>query len=228
MLDALRDVDISVAGEFLVMAAQLLLIKSRMLLPPDPTAAGEAPEEDPRAELVRQLLEYQRFKQAAFELQRREFEQRDVFSRYEASEASWDGDNPADRAEADLEVNLFDLLKAFEKVLQALPKETVASLEREEVPTVQMMNDILDLLEAQESLSFFALFEKANSRVEAVTVFLAMLELTRLKSIRIIQIQSFGEIRISKRRDEGPAAAAPADPGLEPDPVPSEVRVGDR
>jgi len=223
MLDALRDVDISVAGEFLVMAAQLLLIKSRMLLPPDPTAAGEAPEEDPRAELVRQLLEYQRFKQAAFELQRREFEQRDVFSRYEASEASWDGDNPADRAEADLEVNLFDLLKAFEKVLQSLPKETVATLEREEVQTVQKMNDILDMLESMESVSFFDIFKGAASRVMVVSTFLAMLELTRLKSIRIVQTIGFGEIRLYKRRDEGPkeepGAEPTGEPGLEDEPA---------
>jgi segregation and condensation protein A len=229
MLDAMREVDISVAGEFLVMAAQLLLIKSRMLLPPDPAAPGEAPEEDPRAELVRQLLEYQRFKQAAYELQRREFEQRDVFSRYEASEAGWDGDNPTDLAEAPLEVNLFDLLKAFEKVLASLPKEVVATLEREEVPTVQKMNEILDLLESQESLSFFELFAGASTRVVAVSIFLAMLELTRLKSIRLIQMQGFGEIRITKRRDEAPAAPS-QDGGAasQTEPDPSEVPVGDR
>ncbi len=220
MLEAMREVDISVAGEFLVMAAQLLLIKSRMLLPHDPTAPGEAPEEDPRAGLVRPLLEYQRFKQAAYGLRRREFEQRDVFSRYEGAEAGWDG-GPAEPEEAPLEVSLFDLLKAFEKVLQALPKEAVAALDREEVPTVQMMNEILDLLETQESLSFFALFAKADSRVKAVTLFLAMLELARLKSIRLIQVQGFGEIHIAKRRDEG---APPPDP----EPVPSEVPVGDR
>jgi len=227
MLDALREVDISVSGEFLVMAAHLLLIKSRMLLPPDPAAPGEVAEEDPRAELVRQLLEYQRFKQAAFDLQRREFEQRDVFSRYEAAEATWDGDNPADLAEAPLEVNLYDLLKAFEKVLASLPKEAVATLEREEVHTVQKMNEILDLLESQESLSFFEIFKGTSSRVAAVTIFLAMLELTRLKSIRLIQIQGFGEIRITKRRDEAPAPAPEADaPPLES--APSEVPVGDR
>jgi segregation and condensation protein A len=225
MLEAMQDVDIVVAGEFLVMAAQLLLIKSRMLLPPDPTAPEGQQDEDPRAELVRKLLEYQQYKMVAQELQQMEFKQRDVFARYDGQEGGWEESNPVDMGELPLEVNLFDLLKAFEKVLQALPKEQVASLEREEIHTVQKMNDILDMLENQESISFLDAFKGIYSRVVLLTTFLAMLELTRLKSVRIIQVSVFGEIRLYKRKDEKPAAMedgavvaeeSPGEAGLDP------------
>lgn len=213
MIDAMRDVDITVAGEFLVMAAQLLLIKSRMLLPPDPLAPEGAAEEDPRADLVRKLLEYQQYKLAAHEMQLMEFRQRDVFARYEQADGTWEDANPQDTADMPLEVNLFDLLKAFEKILQAMPKEQVAKLEREEVNTVQKMNDILDLLEVHESILFEDAFKGITNRVMMVSTFLAMLELTRLKSIRIIQLSAFGEIRLYKRKDEKPAVKAPEEGG---------------
>jgi segregation and condensation protein A len=197
----MEKLDLNLAGEFLVMAAHLMLIKSRMLLPPAPTVEGEAEAEDPRSELVMRLLEYKQFKEAAQDLHLREAQQRDVFGRLGTQDAMR-GEMEAAAAldEPDLEVNLFDLLKAFQRVLEELPETTVRELEREEVSVVQKMNEILDLLEQNESISFFEAFKDAKDRSTLMTTFLGMLELTRIKSIAIRQAQLFGEIRLYKKK----------------------------
>ena len=224
VLEKMREMDFNVAGEFLVMAAQLLLIKSRMLLPVDATGAeGEALEEDPRAELVRQLLEYRRFKEAAFNLQEMETRQRDVFTRFFPDTGL--EKEPVSPDEVPLEVNLYDLLKAFEKVLAELPAETVREMEREEVHVAQKMNEILDLLEARESVSFFEAFASSTTKVAIVATFLAMLELARIKSVKIRQAQRFGEIRLyrsSAEAQDAPAAAEPQAAGEGGEPAAAE------
>lgn len=194
----MEDMDLNVAGEFLVMAAHLMLIKSRMLLPVNPEAAEEGEIEDPRSELVARLLEYKQFKEAAQGLQHREGVQREIFGRLGAQEAMRPNSEFLEE-EPDLEVNLFDLLKAFQRILDELPENTVREIEREEVSLVQKMNEILDLLEMNESISFFEAFKGAKNKVTLVATFLGMLELARLKSVAIRQAQLFGEIRLYRK-----------------------------
>ena len=197
-LNLIEDLDLNVAGEFLVMAAHLMLIKSRMLLPVTAEAAEEGELEDPRSELVARLLEYKQFKEAAHSLQNLEGLQRDIFGRLGAQEAMKPSAEFLEE-ESDLEVNLFDLLKAFQRILEELPENAVREIEREEVSTVQKMNEILDMLESVESISFFEAFKNAKDKVTIVSTFLGMLELARMKSISIRQAQNFGEIRIYKK-----------------------------
>ncbi len=198
VLGQMEKLDINVAGEFLVMAAQLMFIKSRMLLPLPEVAGEEGDLEDPRSELVARLLEYKRFKEAAHSLQGMEAAQREVFARLGAAESMRPGPEALDD-ENELEVNLFDLLKAFQRVLNELPENTLREIEREEVSVVQKINEILDLLEQSESISFFDAFRGAKNKQTLLATFLAMLELARMKSIQIRQARSFGEIRIYKK-----------------------------
>ncbi|MES2202570.1 MAG: segregation/condensation protein A [candidate division FCPU426 bacterium] len=204
-INQMENLDLNVAGEFLVMAAHLMLIKSRMMLPMTAAAEGEEGVDggDPRSELVARLLEYKQFKEAAGDLHKRELMQREVFGRLGAQEAMRpDLDLAAAAAENDLEVNLFDLLKAFQRILDELPENTIREIEREEVSVVQKMNEILDLLDQNESVSFFEAFRSAKDRATLMATFLGMLELARLKSIAIRQAQLFGEIRIYKKKLE--------------------------
>ena len=197
-LNLMEDLDLNVAGEFLVMAAHLMLIKSRMLLPSAPESGEDGEIEDPRSELVARLLEYKQFKEAAHSLQNLEGMQREIFGRLGAHEAMKPSAEFLEE-EQDLEVNLFDLLKAFQRILDELPENAVREIEREEVSTVQKINEILDMLEGVESISFYEAFKNAKDKTTVVTVFLAMLELARMKSVSIRQAQSFGEIRIYKK-----------------------------
>lgn len=202
-LQGIEQMDFNVAGEFLVMAAQLMLIKSRMLLPPEAQAGELVPgQEDPRAELVRQLLEYRRFKEASESLRDMEGRQRDVFSRPPDPLAAAGVEADATAAEAPLEVTLFELLKAFRRILDELPETRVNELEREEVPVVQKINEILDLLETNESISFFEIFQSSRTKIAVVATFLAMLELAKMKSISLRQAQLFGEIRLYRLKVE--------------------------
>jgi segregation and condensation protein A len=197
-LNLMEDLDLNVAGEFLVMAAHLMLIKSRMLLPAAPETGEDGEIEDPRSELVARLLEYKQFKEAAHSLQNLEGLQREIFGRLGAQEAMKPSAELMEE-ESDLEVNLFDLLKAFQRILDELPENSVREIEREEVSTVQKINEILDMLEGRDGISFYEAFKGAKDKTTLVTTFLAMLELARMKSISIRQAQNFGEIRIYKK-----------------------------
>ncbi len=197
-LNLMQELDLNVAGEFLVMAAHLMLIKSRMLLPVNPEDPGEGEVEDPRSELVARLLEYKQFKEAAQSLGGMEAVQRDVFGRLGAQESMKPSKDFLEE-EADLEVNLFDLLKAFQRILDELPENAIREIEREEVSIVQKMNEILDLLEHNESVSFFEAFKGAKNKQTLLATFLGMLELARIKSLEIRQAQLFGEIRLYKK-----------------------------
>jgi segregation and condensation protein A len=208
ILHQMEELDLNVAGEFLVMAAHLMLIKSRMLLPQDPEAAEEGELEDPRSELVARLLEYKQFKEAAHSLQTMEGIQREIFGRLGAQEAMKPSEEFLEE-EPDLEVNLYDLLKAFQRILDELPENQVREIQREEVSVVQKMNEILDLLESGDGISFFEAFRDAKDKVTVVATFLGMLELARMKSISIRQANIFGEIRIYKKDLKESAPAEP-------------------
>ena len=184
-LELLRELDLDLAGEYLLMAATLAWIKSRMLLPPEP---GEEDQEglDPRAELVARLLEYQRFKEAAAELGELPRLGRDVFR-----------PNPPDveprpDEERSIAVGLFELLTAMRRVLdQARARSTTHEVEVEEVTVLERMRTVMDALERAETLEFLDLFHDARgevaSRASIVATFLAILELTRLGALRIYQ-----------------------------------------
>jgi len=184
-LDLLRELDLDVAGEYLVMAATLAWIKSRLLLPPE--GSEEADEGvDPRAELVARLLEYQRFKEAATALGERTRLGRDVFA------ARTPGPERPPEAEREVEVGLLELLEAFRRVLRRAPGTPHAhELESEPVSVRERMLAVMRALETRDAVAFEALLQDAGGapsrRPFLVATFLAILELTRLAAIRIYQ-----------------------------------------
>ena len=195
-LETMKSLNLDVAGEFLLMAATLLHIKSKMLLPPSEEEQAEESEEeieeDPRAELVRRLLEYQRFKEAALDLSKEPLLDRDVFVR-----KFFEG-NLLEGAEEFLagEATIFDLLEAMKKVLQGIPPEEFQELSLEQMNIKEKIIQIMDRLWETESLTFAELFSASTPRPEILLTFLALLELLRLRMIKIYQSGSFGPIRI--------------------------------
>ncbi len=202
-IELMKDLNLEMAGEFLVMASTLLQIKARTLLPQDPAEqlAEEGP--DPRAELVAKLLEYQKYKEAAKFLSEREAAWKDVYYR---------NVTPA-FAEDDmvLDSTIFDLLDAFKDVLKSA-SDDVKELLFEEIPIEQKIREVLDILEAKEFIHFSDLFTPKRSRKELIMIFLAVLELIRMKQISARQTDAFGEIRVYRMAPpEMVHAAAPAD-----------------
>jgi segregation and condensation protein A len=197
-LSLMKSLNLAVAGEFLVMAATLIHIKSKMLLPPDETQEDEE-EEDPRAELVRRLIEYQRFKEAAQNLEQRELEWREVFSR--PPEPATNGNEEAIGLS---DLSLFDLLDALKDVLARVPEKRSIEIIVDELSVQDRMTLILDSLEQDESIAFADLFSKDETRMAVIVTFLALLELIRLKLVRIVQAELFGAIRIWKKKNMSP------------------------
>jgi segregation and condensation protein A len=198
-LEWMRDLNINVAGEWLVMAATLIYIKSRMLLPPDPAAeTAEEEREDPRTELVYQLLEHQKFKAAAQMLHTRE----------EIESSVWSSPPPEilEEGKEAVAVTLFDLLKAFHEVVRRFEDRNRMQVAAEEVSIEQAMEEIRLLLLVHESLSFSTFFESASSRRHLIATFLALLELVRLREIWVRQQKTFGEIRIGRSNTSGGTA----------------------
>jgi segregation and condensation protein A len=188
-LEVMQAFNLDVAGEFLVMAATLIHIKSRMLLPLTDAEEDEEEGADPREELVRRLLEYQRFKDAADQLERREVLTRDVFVRSVA---------PAEEVPAPgfREVSVFELLTALKQVLDRLPKDVVHEVMLDKITVREKMTLLLDHLRAQGKTLFESLFAEVKTRMEVVVTFLAMLELVKVRAIRIFQEEATGPIQI--------------------------------
>ena len=188
----MKSLNLAVAGEFLVMAATLVHIKSRMLLPDD-EEADEDDGPDPREELIRRLLEYKQYKEAATQLDSRERLWRDIFAREQIPPASPGQD------EAPLEeVALFDLVDALHGMLARIPEKRLLEIVPESLTVKDRMNTILELLEGKESVTFLALFEGQSHRLVIIVTFLALLELTRLGLARVFQAESFGPILITR------------------------------
>ncbi len=180
------------AGEFLLMAATLIHIKSRMLLPPDPTLPAEE-QEDPRAELVQQLLEHEKFKRAAQMLQQKRVVQSATWSQPGLNEFL----DP--EAEPSLAVSLYDLVKVFQQVLDRAKQKPLLDVEEERVSIAQMMDHLCRLLAARrEALPLREVLERLRSRDAIVATFLALLELVRLQAVAVRQRASFGEILLRK------------------------------
>jgi segregation and condensation protein A len=183
-LQVMQELDIAVAGDFLVMAATLIELKTRMLLPRDPFAAPEE-EEDPRKDLVDQLLEYQKYKAAAQMLWSRATVERAVFKR---AEIETDKNNP------EVSVGLFDLLKVFQEILARHKEEVLLEIEREEISMTEMLERLRNMVMSAGELNLRVFFERAQSRRELVLAFLSVLELVRTTEIRLVQKETFGDI----------------------------------
>lgn len=198
-LSLMKSLNLAVAGEFLVMAATLIHIKSKTLLPLSETDEEEE-EEDPRTSLVFRLLEYQRFKDAASGLESREQEWRDVFYRPASSGA----DGPSDEINL-VDLSLFDLLEALRGVMERAPEKKGLEIVVDELSVQDRMGAILDGLEDVESLTFTSLFDDDSTRLAMIVTFLALLELIRLKRVRIVQAELFGAIRVWKNMSLQPS-----------------------
>ena len=200
-LDLMEELDLDVAGEFVVMAATLIHIKSRMLLPrPDP--GQEDAEEDPREVLVRRLLEHQKYKAAAELLHERETLREAQWLRPDGRVAAIAGDE----YEPELEVDLFSLLSAFRAVLERASKRPTVDLPAEQISIEERIHLLLARLSETEACGFEDLFDAAASKRELIVTFLALLEMIRLRLVRVFQAGQIGPIRIYRR---APPANAP-------------------
>ena len=182
-LQIMQELDIAVAGDFLVMAATLIELKTRMLLPRDPFAAAEE-EDDPRRELVDQLLEYQKYKAAAQMLWSRATVERAVFKR---AEIETDKNNP------EVTVGLFDLLKVFQEILARHKEEVLMEIEREEISMSEMLERLRNMVMSAGEVNLRVFFEQARSRRELVVAFLSVLELVRTTDVTLIKEQNIGD-----------------------------------
>ena len=192
-LDLMQELNLDIAGEFLVMASTLIQIKSRMLLPhPTDEDAGDEELEDPRAELVARLLEYQKYKEAAATLNQCELLGRDTFARsFVAPELA-----EVEPEEQTIEVELFELIEAFRKILAAVPAATIHEVGAEGLSIGDRINELLVLLQGVDMAGFEEMFTGIATREEVIITFLAILELCRLKMIRLTQSENFGRIWI--------------------------------
>jgi segregation and condensation protein A len=198
-LDAIglmQELNLDIAGEFIVMAATLIHIKSKMLLPRPETAAGvEGDDEDPRDALVRRLMEHQKFKAAAELLHEREQVRSAQWQRPDERVA----DIAGEEVEPEIEVDLFSLLTAFQAVVDRAKHRPKVFLPTEEIPVETRIEQLLARLSETEACGFADLFADVDDRAGLILTFLALLEMIRLKLIRVFQSGSFGPIRVYKR-----------------------------
>lgn len=189
---AMQELDIDLAGEFLVMAATLIHIKSKMLLPISSTQTSELEDvADPRQELVNRLLEHKKFKAAAETLWSRAEIEQAVFTR---APIDSDKDNP------EIAATIFDLVSMFKKILERRKEEIQVEIANDKLTLAQKIKEIKGLLSLKEQISVSELFNNAKSRTEIVIIFLAVLELTKESIIGLVQTETFGEL-IATRRD---------------------------
>lgn len=196
-LELMKELDLEIAGEFLVMAATLIHIKSRMLLPIEEIADTEEPE-DPRYELVQRLLEYQAFKDAALGLGEKAEEWAHAFHRESSSE------DEAVREEPELslfDLNMFDLINSFRKVLQSAPEETM-TITRETLTVKDKMSFIMEATQAGEALRFEDLFKGDTARSHFIITFVALLELLKLGLLRAYQEKDLGAVWVIRPEEE--------------------------
>ena len=198
-INLMQLLDLNIVGEFLVMAATLMQIKSKMLLPAEELPAAEE-EEDPRAELVRRLLEYEKFKQIAEDLKQREASQNEVFKRPKNEETSL-GALPDQEDEKYFEASIFDLINAFSRAIKDVPRDVFYEVIKDQYTVEQKVHDILHLLLVQTEIKLSELFAKTKSKLEIIVIFLAILELAKMKEIVARQNMEFEDIIISRNKE---------------------------
>jgi segregation and condensation protein A len=204
-MELLKELNLDIAGEFLVMAATLLQIKSRMLLPVVSDEEDGEPE-DPRAELVRRLLEYQRYRDVSYLLSSRNLLGRDVFARkFDSPEFA-----QLEKTSEPIDVELFDLVEAFRRVLARVSVETFHDVVTDGISIADRISEVLSLLYASKTINFEALFSDLMTRDLLVVTFLSILELCKLNLIKITQPQSLGPIWLSSNAtaEEGELSVA--------------------
>jgi len=201
LLDRAAGLDMELSSEFIFMAATLIHIKSRMLLPKDPALQKMEGDEDPRRELVERLLEHERFKNAAEMLQQKRLIEENVWSNPQLKHFSDDSEEP------ELAVSVIDLVKTFEQVLERAKKKSVFQVNHDDVSVPDMVLYLKSLLKSKprgERVSAVQLFEGQRSRRAMICLFLAILEMVKMQAIVLVQKDAFGEIavRAHKRFDE--------------------------
>lgn len=189
----MKRLDIAVAAEFLVMAAQLIEIKSKMLLPRDPTALEDEEIDDPRQELVDRLLEYEKFKAAAEMLYEKTTIEQAVFAR---------GKIESDDHNAEISATVFDLLSVFEKILSRHKEEVKMEIEREEITLADMIRNLRKRIFDAGELNIIDFFAELHSRRELVTAFVAVLEIVRTEGVKLVQRKTFGDIILKKVQEQ--------------------------
>jgi len=194
-LGVMQMLDLNIAGEFIVMAATLMMIKSRMLLPVEDQSPEEEEEEgdDPRWDLVRQLVEYKKYKDIAGQLQEREFYQEHVFGYGGSSTGLKDVEDPGLALQ---DVSLFDLISAFQDVLRKAPPEELGEIADDRYTVADQIDVVLKTVRTGGCIRFSQMFGRMASRNEIICTFLAMLELLRLRQISAVQDDHFGDILI--------------------------------
>jgi segregation and condensation protein A len=197
-IDAMQALDLNIVGDFLVMAATLMHIKSKMLLPPDPLAQEEE-EEDPRDELVRRLEEYKKFKEIADQLKTKEGQRQDLFGRVVDEQAM--NDLKEESKEVMIEATLFDLINALSQALRKVPEKITYEVTKEEFTVEQKIHAILHILTEHESINLMELFAKSQDKMEVIVTFIAVLELTRLREIVCVQKRAFEPIEIVRYKE---------------------------
>jgi segregation and condensation protein A len=199
-ISLMKDLNLDVAGEFLVMAATLIHIKSRMLLPDDSEGDDEDDSgEDPRAELVRRLLEYKQFKEAAGDLVQRGQQWREVFGRPALEKGQISNLSPEeDEDDTPLDLTLFDLVDAFQDIIQRTPAKALVEMTADHLTVKDRMNYILERLESEAAAPFETLFHPEEGRMVVIVTFLGLLELMRIKLVRAYQSEAFGSILVSR------------------------------
>lgn len=191
-LKMIKELNLDLAGEYLVMASTLIHIKSRMLLPvPE---EPEEDEEDPRAELVRQLIEHKKFKDIAESLAGRPLLERDVFTRTAVLPEAIE--KPTADEEELIEASVFDLIEAFHRMISQMDKKVLLEIDLEKLSLTDIINDVMDKLSVTRSLTFDDLLKEKRDRRRIIYTFLAILELIKLRMIKAYQTSMFGVIRI--------------------------------
>ena len=185
----MKRLDISVAADFLVMAATLIEIKSKMLLPREITSDAEEDLEDPRKELVDRLLEYETFKAAAEMLYERTTIEQAVFAR---------GKIESDDNNAEISATVFDLLTVFEKILTRHKEQVTMEIHREEVSLADMIRSLKRRIFEELELNLVGFFEELHSKRELVTAFMAVLEIVRTEAVKLTQRKTFGDIILKR------------------------------
>lgn len=194
-IELMQLLDLNIAGEFLVMAATLLQIKSKMLLPAEENQVEEEAV-DPREELVKRLLEYERFKEIAENLRQRETDQQEVFKRPKL-------ENPDIPVETEVyfEASIFDLINAFSRALEDVPKDLFYEVIKDEFTIEEKVHQILHSLLVESSIKISGLFAQAKHKIEVIVTFLAILELIRMKEVVARQSAVFEDIEICRNKE---------------------------
>ena len=195
-LHKLEELDVDVSAEFIYMAATLIYIKSKMLLPPDPLASEEEQAADPRAELVQRLVEHEKFKNAAQLLYQKQQIEENVWSKPDKSLYHDEG------TEGELVVSLVDLIKVFQQVLERRKEVSRIELRHEQFTVAQMIAALRTQIvaSAENAVSLIQFFEACPSRHAMIVAFLAVLEMVKLQAVALVQEKQFGDILVRKHK----------------------------